>query len=182
MQVVDLFSSPLPPSQLLTTLSAVRVRPGELERSISTIDKLVEARTLSPYKADPRSAIDQAIKRFRRWWRGLQMKSIKRTLENSADLRNSLVGLIQHKDSKIRRKVVSSLYVTNSPSRDFEWFMHQHYQRERDASVSIISGLTMHKYTSDVTINVYRQALKDPYVGVRSAALRGIDALGEPPV
>ena len=183
MQVVDSFSSPLPPSQLLTILSAVRVRPGELERSISTIDKLVEARTLSPYhEADSHSAIDQAIKRFRHWWRGLQMKRIKRTLENSADLRNSLVGLIQHEDSKIRRKVVSSLYLTNSPSRDFEWFMHQHYQAERDASVgvSIISGLTMHKYTSDVTINVYRQALKDPYVGVSNAALRGIDALGEP--
>jgi hypothetical protein len=57
--------------------------------------------------------------------------------------------------------------------------MHQHYQAEHDASVkaSIISGLTMHKYTSDVTINVYRQALKDPSVGVRNAALRGIDAL-----
>ncbi len=29
MQVIDLFNSPLPPMRLLTTLSAVRVRPGE---------------------------------------------------------------------------------------------------------------------------------------------------------
>jgi hypothetical protein len=151
-----------------------------IERSIGTIDKLVEARTLSPYyEADSHSPIDQVIKRFHYWWRSLQMKRIKRTLENSADLRNSLVGLIQHEDSKIRRRVVSKLYLTNSPSREFERFMHQHYQAEHDASVkaSIISGLTMHKYTSDVTINVYRQALKDPSVGVRNAALRGIDAL-----
>ena len=155
-----------------------------VERSINTIYKLVEARTLNPNcGADPHSPIDQVIKSFRHWWRGLQMKRIRQTLESSADLRNSLVELIRHKDSKIRRKVVASLYLTNSPSRDFEWFMHQRYQAERDVKVrvSIVSGLTMHKYTSDVTINVYRHALEDPSVEVRRAALRGIDALDEPP-
>lgn len=76
-----------------------------VERSINTIDKLVEARTLNPYyEADPHSPIDQAIKSFRHWWRGLQMKRIKRTLKNSVDLRNSLVGLLQHQNPKIRRK------------------------------------------------------------------------------
>lgn len=149
-------------------------------RSISTLDKLVEARTLSPdYEADPHSPIDQAIQTLRYWWRGLQMKRIVRTLENNADLRTSLVGLIQHEDSKIRRRVVASLYLTNSPSRDVECFMHQQYQVESDPNVrvSILNGLTMHKYTSDVTIDAYRQAVKDPSVGVRRAAQRGIDAL-----
>lgn len=148
--------------------------------SINTLDKLIEARTLSPnYEADQDSPIGQAIQRLRDWWRRLQMKRITRTLESNVDLRASLIGLMQHEDSKIRRRVVAGLYLANSPSRSFESFMHRHYQSEHDPSVraNIIRGLTMHKYTSGVTIDVYRQALKDPSMGVRRAAQRGIDAL-----
>ncbi len=53
MQVVDLFNSPTPPIRLLTTLSAVRVRPGEPK--IKHLHRLSESRSpivpINPHSA-----------------------------------------------------------------------------------------------------------------------------------